>query len=98
MTSLPDRDAQKVAWVLRLVERLDVVPQQFLKKLVGTDELWEVRVQAGGKSYRFLGFFDGPTLLILTGGFSKKQQKIPRREIALASQRRNDYFERRKRP
>jgi phage-related protein len=98
LDSLPDKHAQKVAWVLRLVEKLDRVPEQYLKKLVGTVEFWEVRAQAGGRSYRLLGFFDGPALLILTGGFSKKQQKTSRREIENAYQRRNDYFERRKRP
>jgi len=55
-----------------LVERLDCVPERYLKKLAGTVDLWEIRAQAGGNSYRLLGFFDGPTLLILTSGFSKK--------------------------
>ena len=96
LDSLSDRHAQKVAWVLRLVEQLDIVPEQYLKKLVGTKDLWEVRVQIGGNSYRFLGFFDGSQLLILTHGYSKKQQKTPRREIDLAHQRRTEYYQRRK--
>ena len=96
LDSLSDRHARKVAWVLRLVEQLDIVPQQYLKKLVGTEELWEIRVQIGGNSYRLLGFFDGPNLLLLTSGFSKKQQTIPKREIDLAQQRRIEYFHRRK--
>jgi phage-related protein len=95
LDSLPDRHAQKVVWVFRLVERLDIVPQRYLKKLVGTENLWEIRVQIAGNSYRFLGFFDGPLLLILTSGFSKKQQKIPTREIDLAQQRRTEYRQRR---
>jgi len=95
--SLSDQHAQKVAWVLRLIERLEIVPQQYLKKLVGTEDLWEVRVQIGGNSYRLLGFFDGPQLLILTSGFVKKQQKIPVREIQVAHQRRTEYLERRSR-
>jgi phage-related protein len=93
---LSDQDAQKVAWVLRLVEQLEIVPQQYFKKLVGTEELWEVRVQIGGNSYRLLGFFDGSVLLILTSGFAKKQKKTPQREIELARQRRTDYLQRRK--
>jgi len=85
-----------VAWVLRLVEDLDMVPQQYMKMLVGSDALWEIRAQIGGNSYRFLGFFDGPTLLVLTNGFSKKQQKIQAQEIDLAKQRRKAYLIRRK--
>jgi phage-related protein len=52
----------------------------------------------GGSSYRFLGFFNGSSLLILTSGFSKKQQKTPGREIELAQQRRTDYLQRRNKP
>jgi len=95
LDSLSDRNGQKVAWVLRLIERLEIVPQQYLKKLVGTEDLWEVRLQIGGNSYRLLGFFDGPQLLILTSGFAKKQQKIPVREIEVAYGRRTEYLERR---
>ena len=96
LDSLSDVHAQKVAWVLRLVESLDRVPPQYIKKLVGNDDIWEIRAQMGGMSYRFLGFFDGATLLILTSGFSKKQRKTPSREIELAIQRRKDYLQRRK--
>ncbi|MBM4169730.1 MAG: type II toxin-antitoxin system RelE/ParE family toxin [Ignavibacteria bacterium] len=98
LDTLSDQDAQKVAWVLRLVERMDSVPVQYLKKLVGTDELWEVRAQSGGRRYRLLGLYDGRVLLVLTSGFSKKQQKTPRREIDLALRRRSDYLQRRKKP
>jgi len=98
LDSLPDRSAQKVIWVLRLVERLDIVPQQYFKKLVGSEDLWEIRAQMGGNSYRLLGFFDGATLLILTSGFSKKQQKTPMREIQIALQRKFDYLQRKKKP
>jgi phage-related protein len=94
LDSMSDQHAQKVAWVLRLVEKLDRVPEQYLKKLAGTDQIWEIRVQIGGKSYRLLGFFDGPVLLILTSGFVKKQQKTPHQEIELAQRRRTEYLER----
>jgi phage-related protein len=98
LDSLTDDHARKVAWTLRLVERLDRVPQQYLKKLLGTDDLWEIRIQTSGRSYRLLGFFDGPLLMIRTSGFAKKQQKIPVRELDLARQRRTDYLQRRKTP
>jgi phage-related protein len=96
LDSLTDKHAQRVTWVLRLVERMDRVPDQYLKKLTGTVDLWEIRVQTAGNSYRFLGFFDNPVLLVLTSGFSKKQRKTPRREIELAEARRSDYLKRRK--
>ena len=94
LDSLSDKHAQKVTWVLRLVEQMDRIPEQYFKKLVGTEDLWEIRVQIGGNSYRFLGFFGAQGLLILVSGFSKKQQKTPGREIELAEQRKTEYLRR----
>lgn len=95
LDSLTGKQAQKVVWVLRLVEELDVVPSQYFKKLVATEEIWEVRAQFGGNTFRVLGFFADVTVLVLTNGFAKKTQKTPPQEIALAEQRRRDYLERR---
>jgi hypothetical protein len=44
LDSLSGKQAQKVVWVLRLIEELDVVSTQYLKKLVNTDDIWEVRI------------------------------------------------------
>ena len=96
LDSLTGKQAQKVVWVLQLVEDLESVPRQYLKKMGGTDNIWEVRVQVGNNIFRLLGSFDGNQLMILTNGFAKKTQKTPRREIALAEQRKNDYLKRRK--
>ena len=95
LDSLTGKQAQKVIWVLRLIEELDTVPRQYFKKLVNTDGLWEVRIQFGGNIFRLLGFLDGDELLILTSGFAKKTQKTPRKEIATAEQRKRDYLNRR---
>jgi phage-related protein len=93
---LNEQHAQKVTWVLRLVERIDIVPMQYLKKLDGTQDIWEIRIQFGGNNYRLLGFFDEGKLIILTNGFSKKTQKTPTKEIKLAEQRRSEYLQRSK--
>jgi phage-related protein len=95
LDSLTGKQAQKVAWVLQLIEDLDIVPRQYFKKLINTDNIWEVRVQFGGDIFRLLGFFDGDALLILTNGFAKKTQKTPQQEIATAEQRKYHYFSRR---
>jgi phage-related protein len=80
---------------LRLVEELDNVPRQYFKKLVNTDDIWEVRVQLGNNIFRLLGFLDEPDTLVLTNGFVKKTQKTPAQEIALAERRKRDYIARR---
>ena len=92
---LNGKQAQKVIWVLRLIEDLDRVPAQYLKKLDGTEELWEVRAQQGSDIFRLLGFFDDSRLLVLASGFAKKSRKVTRSEIEVATRRRRDYLRRR---
>ncbi len=92
---LTGQQAQKVVWVMQLVEELDVVPARYFKKLVDTNGLWEIRVNSGGDIFRFLGFFCGPRLVVLTHGFQKKSRKTPTREIELAQARRREYLGRR---
>jgi len=85
-----------VAWVLKLVEDLDIVSAQYFKKMANTDNLWKVRVIVGSNIFRFLGFFNGANLIVLTHAFHKKTQKTPRQAIKIAEERKHDYFRRRK--
>jgi phage-related protein len=94
LDSLSDQQTRKIAWVLRLIERLDVVPVQYFKKLSGTDDIWEIWVQVGGNIFRLLGFFHESSVVVLTHGFAKKSQKTPIKEIELAEQRKRDYLQR----
>jgi hypothetical protein len=41
LDSLPAKVAQKVAWVLSLLEDLSIVPSSYFKKLAGTEEIWD---------------------------------------------------------
>jgi phage-related protein len=94
LDSLTAKQAQKVVWALRLVEEMERVPAQYFRKLTATEDLWEVRAQHGGDTFRLLGFFDGPRLLVLVSGFAKKTEKVPRQELTLAEERRRDYLSR----
>ena len=96
LDGLSGKQAQKVTWVLQLIEDLERVPSQYFKKLVNTDDIWEVRVQVGGNIFRLLGFIDGGYLVVLTQGFQKKSQKTPSKEIDIAEKRKHDYLQRRK--
>lgn len=92
LDSLSSKHAQKVIWVLELVESLNQVPIQYFKKLKNTDDLWEIRARVGSNSFRLLGFIDNEEFVVLTNGFSKKSQKTPKKEIDLAEQRKADYL------
>jgi phage-related protein len=92
--SLTNKQFEKIAFVLDLIEQIDLVPQKYFKKLKGTDEIWEVRAQQGNNTFRILGFFDGRDLVVLNHAFTKKSQKTPKKEIALAEKRKLDYLSR----
>ena len=96
LDSLNAKQVQKVLWVLRAVQELPRVPQQYFKKLEARDDLWEVRAEFSGDAFRLLGFWDAGRLIILTNGFAKKTQKTPERELAMAEQRKRDYLSRKK--
>ena len=95
LDSLSEEQVTKIAWVLKLVRELDQVPSKYLKKLINTNHIWEVRVAVRNNTFRLLGFFDGPELIILTNSFQKKSRKIPAKEIRLAEKRKRDYLRRR---
>jgi phage-related protein len=92
LDSLPGKVAQKVLWVMQIIEELEKVPKHYFKKLTGTDDLWEIRVQAGGNDYRILGFFIVGNVIILNHAFQKKSQRTPLKETKLAESRKRDYL------
>jgi phage-related protein len=90
--SLPNKQFEKIAFVLDLIEQIDIVARKYFKKHKGTDDIWEVRVQRGNNIFRILGFFDGKDLVILNHAFTKKSQKIQQKDIAVAEKRKCNYF------
>lgn len=94
LDSLPSKVAQKITWVLNLVEDLERVPSQYFCKLADTQDIWEFRIKLGSNIYRVLGFWVG-NKIILTHGFIKKTQKTPSQEIERSESYRKDYLLRR---
>jgi len=96
LDALAPKQAQKVAWVLSLIEDLEIVPGQYFQKMINTDGIWEARVKIGSNIFRLLGFFDGSKLVVMSHAFQKKTQKTPMQAIRLAEERKRDYFRRKK--
>ncbi len=94
LDNLPARVAQKTLWTFKLVKEIPIVSEQYLKKLDGTDDLWEIRVDMGNHAVRFLGFWDAGNLIVLTNGFTKKSAKTPRTEVEIATRRKQEYLSR----
>jgi phage-related protein len=81
----------KIVWTIELIEDLPWIPETYLKYIVNTDGLYEIRVQLGSDIFRIFCFFDEPKLVILINGFQKKSQKTPRQEIELALKIKLEY-------
>ena len=68
----------------------------WFKKLSGTDELWEFRIDGPNHTYRLFAFWDGrgpaETLVVCTHGLDKKTQKTPPAALAKAERIRRAYF------
>jgi phage-related protein len=82
----------KIDFVIGLVRVLRIVPERFLKHLEGTDGLYEMRIKAGNNIFRVFCFFDEGNLVVLLGGFQKKSEKTPRREIINAERIKEEYY------
>ena len=96
LDKLNDKQVKKILWVLKVIKELRLVPQTYLKKLVSTDDIWEVRIRSGNNIFRLLGFFHSGSLIILTNGFTKKTQATPKNEIEIAERRKKEYLQRRR--
>ena len=92
LDSLSSKEAQKVLWVLKLIEELDNVSSKYYKKLKNADDIVEVRSSFGNNSFRILGFEYKNKFVVLTNGFKKKDQKVPKSEISIAIKRKKEYL------
>ena len=88
LRSVTAKQFEKVTWVLKVVREVPLVSRQYFKKLVGTDDIWEVRIDSGSDTFRILGFMERVNF---KDGFAKKTDKTTAREIRLAEQRKKDY-------
>ena len=84
----------KVVSDMQLLEEYGYLAREPLSKSLG-DCIFELRSKVGTDIVRILYFFDKEQIIIATNGFVKKQQRTPKKEIALAKQRRTNYLKRR---
>jgi len=81
----------KIIWTFELIEELQKVPETYLKYIENTSGLYEIRIQQGSDIFRVFCFFDHGHLVVLTNGFQKKTQKIPKKEIEKALKIKEEY-------
>jgi len=82
----------KIEHVLFVVSVAERIPKKFFEHLIGTDGLYEIRVEYQGNIYRIFSCFDDGNLVVLFNGFQKKSQKTPTGEIEKALRIKTEYF------
>jgi hypothetical protein len=88
----PIKVQNKIFKIIEAIETLEKVPSNYLKSIIGTNGLFEARIQLGSDIWRVFCFFNKGRLVILLNGFAKKTQKTPKNEIEKANQLLIKYF------
>jgi phage-related protein len=88
----PTKVQNKIFKIIEAIETLEKVPNNYLKSIIGTNGLYEARIQLGSDIWRVFCFFDKGRLVILLNGFVKKTQRTPKNEIEKANQLMIKYF------
>lgn len=96
LKSQPQKVQDKIFKIIEAIETLERVPSNYLNFLVGTDGLYEARIQLGSNIWRVFCFFDNDKLVILLNGFQKKTQKTPKNEIEKALKLMKEYHDHKK--
>jgi phage-related protein len=93
----PKKVQDKIFKIIEAIQTLERVPSNYLKFLVGTDGLYEARIQLGSNIWRVFCFFDDEKLVILLNGFQKKTQPTPKNEIERGMRLMVAYYEQKSR-
>lgn len=81
----------KISWVIDLIETVERVPEKYLKHLLSTGGLYEIRIVTGTNIFRIFCFFDKGKVVVLMNGFQKKTMKTPANEIERALKIKKEY-------
>jgi len=88
----PVKVQNKIYKIIELVETLQFIPSQYLRKIEGTEKLYETRFSLGNNIWRVFCFFNEGRLIILLNGYQKKTRKTPKKEIKKAIILMNQYY------
>ncbi|MBQ6070857.1 MAG: type II toxin-antitoxin system RelE/ParE family toxin [Bacteroidales bacterium] len=95
ISKLSDNERAKIRRALLLFETEDKIPQHYIHYI--RDGLYEFRVNYGNKEFRMFFIYDGEQIVVLFKCFTKKSQKVPKREIEKAIKLKDEYKNEKKR-
>ena len=95
LLSLPKKDQAKILREIDLLEEFGLsLGMPHIKKMTGSDNLWELRVKQSSNNYRVFYFTLAEKKIVLLHGIKKKTQKTPKKELSIALTRKSDFIER----
>ena len=95
LKSIPKKDVAKILRDIDLLEEFGLsLGMPYIKKLVNSDDLWELRIKFSSNNYRIFYFVLKDKQFVLLHAFQKKSDETPKREINTAISRKNDYLNR----
>jgi len=83
---------EKIEYVFKIIRSVQNVPRKLLEHIKNTDGLYEIRIEYESNIYRIFCCFDKGNLIVLFNGFQKKTQKTPKKEIDMALNLKDEYF------
>lgn len=82
---LQPKSQAKIARSINLLEEFGFrLSKKYIKKITGTFDLWELRIQHSSNNYRIFFFLYHKEKFILLHAFTKKTMKTPQKEIKAA--------------
>ena len=72
------------------------VKEPYVKPITGSKKLFEIRIKDKSNIHRIFYFAFTGRKLVLLHGFTKKTEKLPAREIAIAERRMEEYLSRKR--
>ena len=88
---LDEKTQGKIDHALDLIKSVAIIPRQYMKHVRGSQRIYEIRVYARNRSIRLMSFFDRNNQIVILNCFTKKSQKIPKKEIKLAENLKEQY-------
>ena len=90
MSTLNEKEQEKIQYGLLLLKTQDRLPVKFVKII--RDGLYELRTEYNGNIFRVFFIFDNGNIVVLFNGFQKKSQKTPSKEIYKALTIKEQYY------
>ncbi len=92
---LPAQVQLKYDHVFVVIKQADKIPIKFFKKLTGTKNLYEIRVESNSNIYRTFCSLEPDRIVVLFNSFQKKSNKTPKSEVKKALEIQKEYHAKR---